>query len=235
MGVKFAADHWAAEKGKKDMLFRQFVVPGAVCIALAGSTTGCDTDPGKGKAQAEASAPVEQKEQALEEKSELVQFAVTQENGTVGFVGAKVTDQHEGTFEKFTGTIDLVDGDIEKSKVMVDIDMTSLAIEPEKLQGHLLSDDFFLVEKFPKATFESTSIKKGGDGGASHTVTGNLTLRGETKSITFPATITASGDAVSVKTEFAINRKDFGIVYAGMKDDLIKDNVLIKLTLEPKK
>jgi polyisoprenoid-binding protein YceI len=50
-----------------------------------------------------------------------------------------------------------------------------------------------------------------------------------TKSISFPATIKINSDAVDVDTEFAINRKDFGIVYPGMPDDLIKDDVLLKL------
>ena len=60
-------------------------------------------------------------------------------------------------------------------------------------------------------------------------MTGNLELHGVTKSIKFPATVKASGDSVEVDAEFAINRKDFGVVYPGMPDDLIKDDVLLKL------
>jgi polyisoprenoid-binding protein YceI len=66
-------------------------------------------------------------------------------------------------------------------------------------------------------------------------VTGNLDLHGVKKSITFPATIKVEGDTVEVSAEFAINRKDFGIVYAGMPDDLIKDDVLMKVKLKAKK
>jgi len=66
-------------------------------------------------------------------------------------------------------------------------------------------------------------------------VTGNLELHGVTKSITFPATITVQGDTVAVKAEFAINRKDFGIVYPGKPDDLIKDDVLLRLNISAKK
>jgi polyisoprenoid-binding protein YceI len=91
------------------------------------------------------------------------------------------------------------------------------------------------VEKYPKATFTSTSIKPGGENGATHTVTGNLDLHGVTRSITFPAKISPSADAVDVDAEFVIKRKDFGIVYPGMPDDLIKDDVLIKLKLHAKK
>jgi len=56
-----------------------------------------------------------------------------------------------------------------------------------------------------------------------------------TKSISFPATIKVRGDTVDVDAEFAINRKDFGIVYPGMPDDLIRDDVLLKLQLRAKK
>jgi len=99
----------------------------------------------------------------------------------------------------------------------------------------LKSPDFFDVEKFPKAKFVSTAIKAGGDNGATHTVTGNLELHGVTKAITFPAQIKVDPDAVSVVAEFSINRKDFSIVYPGMPDDLIKDDVLLKLSLHAKK
>ena len=69
-------------------------------------------------------------------------------------------------------------------------------------------------------------------GGATHTVTGNLELHGVKKSITFPATIQVTLDNAAVDAEFAIDRKDFGIVYAGKADDLIRDGVVIKLNLK---
>ena len=66
-------------------------------------------------------------------------------------------------------------------------------------------------------------------------VTGDLSLHGVTKSITFPAKLAMDGEAVKVSADFAINRKDFGIVYAGKADDLIADNVAIVLDLTAKK
>jgi len=119
--------------------------------------------------------------------------------------------------------------------VNAEIDIASLSIEPTKLAGHLKSPDFFDAEKFPKAKFTSTAIKAGGENGATHTVSGNLELHGVAKGITFPAKIKVDADQVSVDAEFAINRKDFSIVYPGMPDDLIKDDVLIKLALHAKK
>src|SRR6185295_6216026 len=105
----------------------------------------------------------------------------------------------------------------------------SVTTEEPDLTKNLQTADFFDVQKFPQATFVSTEIKAGGDKGASHTVTGNLTLHGVTKAITFPATITAAPTGVSVESSFAINRKDFGIVYAGASNNLIRDEVVLKL------
>ena len=103
-------------------------------------------------------------------------------------------------------------------------DTTSLWSDNDKLTGHLKSPDFFDVEKFPTATFTSTSIVAAADG---FTVTGNLDLHGMQKSITFPAQIEAGAETVTAKAEFSIMRFDFGIVYPGMPDDLIRDEVVV--------
>ena len=95
------------------------------------------------------------------------------------------------------------------------------------LRKHLKSPDFFDVEKFPTATFKSTAIEKTDDG---HTITGDLTLHGVTKRVSFPATVTVTDGQVTANSEFSINRNDFGIVYPGMPDDLIRDLVVIKLS-----
>jgi len=151
---------------------------------------------------------------------------------TVGFVGSKVTGKHEGKFEKVSGSISLAGGKAEGGKLEIDVDVASLKSDQEKLDGHLKSPDFFDVAKFPKATFTSTDIKLGGEKGATHTITGDLTLHGEKKTISFPATITVGADSVSGTAEFSINRKDFKIVYPGKPDDLIRDEVVLKLALK---
>lgn len=158
---------------------------------------------------------------------------ITPENSKVEFTGSKVTGKHDGGFKQFSGNIDLVNNKPEESKVFVEIDMNSLYSDDEKLTGHLKTADFFDVEKFPKASFTSTKIVADAAKGANnYTVTGDFDLHGTKKAITFPATITMSDADVAVKSEFSINRKDFGIVYAGKTDDLIRDDVVIKLDLK---
>ena len=158
---------------------------------------------------------------------------LTAENSKVEFTGSKVTGKHDGGFKAFTGTIDLVNGKPEESSVFVDIDMNSVFTDADGLTTHLKSPDFFDVAKYPKATFNLTKIVPDAAKGAGfYTVTGDFNLHGQTKSITFPAKITVTDADVAVESEFSINRKDFGIVYAGKTDDLIRDDVVIRLNLK---
>src|SRR5258708_12640009 len=109
--------------------------------------------------------------------------------------------------------------------------MNSITTETKGVSDHLKTADFFDVQKFPKATFTSTQIKAAG-GSNAYQITGILDLHGVKKTITFPATIKVDADSVSVNSEFSINRKDFGIMYPGKANDLIRDEVLLKLPIK---
>ena len=137
-----------------------------------------------------------------------VKYSFSNADSQIEFVGAKITRKHDGSFQTFTGTVSLVDNDASKSFMTTGLEIASIKTDEEKLTGHLKSGDLLDAAKYPKATFTSTSIKAGGDKGATHTVTGNFQLHGVTKSITFPATVKTSADTVEVDAEFAINRKD---------------------------
>ena len=161
-------------------------------------------------------------------------YVITPENSDIEFIGAKVTGKHNGSFEQFSGDINYA-GQPEKSRVRIAIDINSMTTDDAKLTAHLKTPDFFDAAKFPQATFESTEITAGGEGGATHTIKGNLTMHGVTKSITFPAKIAVAADAVTVDSTFAINRKDFGINYAGASDNLIRDEVVLTISVRATK
>lgn len=166
-------------------------------------------------------------------------LAITPANSKVEFIGSKVTGSHTGGFKAFAGTYEPAGDKVEAGKIKAEIDMNSTESDNEKLTAHLKSPDFFDVAKFPKATFETTEIKPGAAEpkakDATHTVTGNLTLHGVTKSINFPAKISGGADSLNLDSEFSINRKDFGISYAGKPDDLIRDGVVLKLSIHASK
>ena len=155
-------------------------------------------------------------------------YQITPQNSKVEFVGSKVTGKHNGSFGDFSGQVDYT-GNPETSRVNITIKTDSLTTDTPDLTKHLKTADFFDVAKYPEATFVSTAIKPGGENGATHTVTGNLTLHGTTKAVTFPATINVTPDAATVESSFSLNRKDFGINYAGAADNLIRDDVVLTL------
>jgi polyisoprenoid-binding protein YceI len=198
-------------------------------IALA--FLGCK-DPSEGvpKAQVDKEA-AKQTTSATKTKSDAKtpKLTISPANSSVAWEGSKVTASHAGVFKAFKGSAVVDPKNIEASTIELVVDTTSMHTDDSaKLLKHLKSGDFLDVETFPTATFKSTSIAADGKG---YTISGDLTLRGKTLPISFPATINVSDKSVQAKAEFAINRKDFGIVYPGMKDDLIRDNVVLRLAL----
>lgn len=165
------------------------------------------------------------------------------EKSLVTWVGTKPVGKHNGTFNLKEGSIALEDGKIVGGKYIIDIkSMKDLDLDDKKMNkklvGHLLSAEFFEVDEFPEATFEIVEVKKGFEAteeredldeeyilaDPTHTVTGNLELKGVKKSITFPAKIEVDGEKVSAKAKFNINRKDWGMDYG--TDESLGDNFI---------
>lgn len=157
---------------------------------------------------------------------------VIREKSRIGFVAAKVTRDHQGEFKNFDGTIEYAGG--KPVKVAFDIDMNSVETDTEKLTGHLKTADFFNVAQYPKATFVSSSLidaPPGSPAGATHMLTGKLMLHGIEKDVTIPVKAEVTAGGVRTTSEFTINRQDWGISYKGAPDDLVRDEVLMKLDL----
>jgi polyisoprenoid-binding protein YceI len=202
----------------------------AILMIIAALTYGC-SDPSANKQKATVANA--QQESNTPKASGTETLAISPQNSKVEFVASKVTRSHNGSFKQFSGQIDLDPNNTSNSRVTIDIDTSSVVADDDQLTGHLKTPDFFDVAKFPKATFISTKIEPGSSdlGTQTFNVTGNFDLHGVKKSISFPATIKVTPDNATVNAEFSINRKDFGIIYAGKADDLIRDGVVIKLNL----
>ena len=194
-------------------------------LAVALLTFACaDPAANKTKATVGNAAP----ESAAAKPADAETLPITTDNSKIEFVAAKVTRSHNGSFKKFSGTIDLVNNKPEDSRVSIDIEANSVETDEPDLTKHLQTPDFFDVAKFPKATFTSTKIEPAG---GNYNITGNFDLHGVKKAITFPATIQVAPDKVTVSAEFSINRKDWNLTYPGKADDLIRDGVVIKLNV----
>jgi polyisoprenoid-binding protein YceI len=154
---------------------------------------------------------------------------LTPKNTKIEFVGTKPNGKHDGGFAKFSGAIENVAPGLKGSKIVVEIQTESLFSDTPKLTKHLLSADFFEAKAHPKAKFTSTAIEAKKDGSATHRITGDLMLRGVTKSVSFPATVKQAGNAIELTSEFMINKKDFGMTYGeGKIDHDVKIKVAVK-------
>jgi polyisoprenoid-binding protein YceI len=151
------------------------------------------------------------------------------ENSSIEFVGSKVTGHHNGGFKKFSGQLNAQGNQLASTGNKVEIETASLYADNDKLTDHLKTPAFFDVAKFPTSTFETTAITANG---TNSTVTGNLTLHGVTKQISFPATIQVSPESINVDADFSINRMDFDVKFAGMPNDLIRKDVKLKLKVK---
>jgi polyisoprenoid-binding protein YceI len=132
-----------------------------------------------------------------------------------------MVSETEGKFKIFEGSVNSKsDMDFTDAKIDFVADVASINTEDEKRDGHLKSPDFFDVEKYPKITFKSTSMKPSGKGSTSYVLEGDLTMHGVTKKVKF----TAIGASKTVKDPYGnikngfkvtgvISRKDFGLVW----------------------
>lgn len=161
--------------------------------------------------------------------------------GDIIFVGSKVSGSHECRFSEWTGWFQPVEGKAEGGQVAIRLKTASVVGDfkdpgrwSPKLEKHLRGEHFFDSEKFPEATFFSTSIQanKGTAGGYTHLIEGKLTIKGVEKGIRFPATVRFEEGKVEAAAELKINRKDYNILYDGKADNLIKESVVLRFVLK---
>ena len=145
-----------------------------------------------------------------------------------------------GFFRDFTGTITYDAKDTSKSSVNFAAKVTSIDTGVVNRDNHLRNADFFEVEKYPELTFKSTKVEKKGNGWV---VTGDLTMKGVTRSVTIPFNLTGflpggqrSGPRMGVTGTTTINRRDFGVNWGnnipGTSTPVVADNVDIILQIE---
>ena len=203
-----------------------------LCVALCVTAllVGCQSELDN-KPAAKVEATPETKKQALEAKPAQGAAVYEMDLAASKFaaVGSKVTADKTLQFKSMSGQATVVGDKLMGGEFTIQMD--SVDAGNERLTAHLKSEDFFDIANHPTSTFKITVVKQGNMAAWPHEVEGSLTLRGKTKTISFPADITVENGKTSMRAEFTINRQDFGISYPGKKDDLIKDDVLIKMNV----
>lgn len=143
-----------------------------------------------------------------------------------------------GRFKDFTGTIHFDASDVTKSSVEFTAKVESIDTGVTGRDNHLRNADFFDVAKFPDMTFKSTKVEKKGNG---HVLHGDFTLKGVTKQISFPFTLTGGvkdnrGNVrFGIAAETKINRRDYGITWGAAMPNggrNVGDEVTIDLQIE---
>lgn len=152
---------------------------------------------------------------------------VQTDKSTVTWIGSKPTGKHNGTIAIKEGSIAIENGEIKAGSFIIDMpSLIVLDMDKEnnaKLGGHLMSADFFDVTKYPTSKFEFVSASPFTPGaetlleGATHTITGNLTLKDSTKAITFPAIVKIEGNSITASSKFNIDRTLWGVHYGNDK------------------
>ena len=224
---------------------KKIVLSCAVILAL--TVASCKNNNANAEQAVEQAA--DQAAAAVEQAATAVMVSGTytvEPSSVVEWVGKKPTGQHTGTIGLQSGSLTLDNG-----KVTGDftIDMNSITVTDITeadgkldLEAHLKgtgkedgADHFFNVKTYPTGTFKLTSF----DGA---NVTGDLTLKGKTKTISFPATLTITDNEVTLESKpFEINRVDFGVNYASksvfgdLKDKFINDEIELVVKVKAKK
>ena len=156
--------------------------------------------------------------------------------------GTKPTGEHSGIILIKDGDLLVEDGKIKGGEFVIDMNsMICKDLQGEyaaKLEGHLKSADFFDVATFPTALFVITNVA---DKENAIQVTGNLTLKDVTKSITIPASVSTVDGVTTFESEkFVINRADFNVKYGSksffdnLKDKFIDDNMELSFVVKTK-
>lgn len=165
-------------------------------------------------------------------------FKVDASKSSVTWLAKKVTGQHNGKIALENGSLTVADDKITGGKFLIDmntIEVLDLQGEwKDKLTGHLRSDDFFSVEKNPKTSFEITKVDNKAD---ATNITGKLTIKGITKEITFPASVSKKGNVVVAIATIRVDRTKFDIKYGsksfieGIGDKAIDDEFEMQVNL----
>lgn len=187
-----------------------------------------------------------------EVSGEATTYTVDKENSKIDWTGSKPTGKHTGTIVIADGTVAVKDNALDTGKFTIDmntITVTDLKADDgkEDLETHLKGtggteadfDHFFNVKKYPQANFEITkAVTENGK----TSVEGNLTMKGITKNVKFPATVTVNGNTVTIVSDsFTINRTLWNVnygsksVFDNLGDKFINDDIELKVSVTAKK
>jgi polyisoprenoid-binding protein YceI len=143
-------------------------------------------------------------------------------DGAVSFVIKNFGINTNGNVKGLRGTIKWDAANPSASQIDATVDVTTLNTGIEMRDKDLMEEKYFDAAKYPTIKFTSTAV-------SATSITGNLTLKSVTKSITFPITVTPNGNGYQFEGKFNINRRDYGIGGGSM---VLSDEVKVTLKVQ---
>ena len=166
-------------------------------------------------------------------------WAIDPTHSEIGFkVKHMMFTNVSGSFKAYDATITTEDDNFENAQIEFSANIDSISTNNTDRDNHLKSGDFFDAETHPKLSFKATSFAKDGD---DYELTGDLTLKGVTKSVTLPAEFSGlmkdpwGNTKVGLNITGKINRKDWGLNYNAALETggvLISEDVRLNIELQ---
>lgn len=196
----------------------------SLALYSCGGSEGVDTNEAGSEAQASA---------------ESATYTVDKSQSTVQWNGTKLTGEHTGTIQLTKGELKVENGAVTAGNFTIDMNTIKETVDETnadaktyaaKLEGHLKSADFFEVETYPTSEFVITKVE-------GNTISGNLTIKGITKEISFPANVNVTDNGLTATAEFTINRADWQVKYGSatffdnLGDKVISNDINYKINL----
>ncbi|WP_457611117.1 YceI family protein [Lutibacter sp.] len=166
---------------------------------------------------------------------EKANYTADTSNSTINWKGYKPTGSHHGTIKLESGELEMEKGKITGGSFIANMSTIKDAGGSAKLERHLKSDDFFDVAAFSTCKFEITGSEII-DGKT--VLTGDMTIKGITKQLTFPVIVTEKADTVTLTSEtFQVNRAEFNVKYKSktffnnLKEKFIKNEFDLQVAI----
>lgn len=165
-------------------------------------------------------------------------FQIVNAQSNIDWTGRKVTGAHNGTIGIKDGTLILTDGKLSGGNFVIDttsikiLDVTDPATNAQ-FAGHLASDDFFSIDKYPEANLNITAV-------SGNQVQGDLTIKGITHPVSFDAAINVNGEVLTASGKLVIDRTKYGIrfrsgnFFKDLGDTLIYNDFDLDITITAK-
>jgi polyisoprenoid-binding protein YceI len=165
---------------------------------------------------------------------------INQKQSILEWTGKKITGEHNGTISLSKGELLFVDRILTGGFFEIDMNSIICTDIPDKksnarLVDHLKSDDFFAVRAHPTARLEITNVQH--KESINYTITGNLTIKGSTHALTFPASVSITGETITATADITFDRSKYNIKFSSasffenLGDEMIYDDIALKVEL----